>query len=54
VPEGDKGPDVNVSIRYRDGIDHVLPEELRLIEAHLPDLIRSMLEEMGIKEEQRK
>ena len=47
-------PGVDVSIRYRDGIDDVLPEELRLIEAHLPDLIRSMLEEMGIEEERRK
>jgi hypothetical protein len=54
VPEGDKGPGVDVSIRYRDGIDDVLPGELRLIEAHLPELIRSMLEEMEIKKEQRK
>jgi hypothetical protein len=54
VPEGDKGPGFDVSIRYRDGIDDVLPEELRLIEAHLPELIRAMLEEMEIEEEQRK
>lgn len=51
MPEGDKGPGVNVSIRYHDGIDDVMPEELRLIEAHLPELIRSMLDEMGIEEE---
>ena len=54
MPEGDKKTGVDVSIRYRDGIDDVLPEELRLIEAHLPDLIRSMLEEMGLVEERRK
>jgi hypothetical protein len=54
VPEGDKKTGVDVSIRYRDGIDDVLPEEIRLIEAHLPELIRFMLEEMGTKEEQRK
>jgi hypothetical protein len=54
VPEGDKGPGVDVSIRYRDGIDDVLPEELRLIEAHLPDLIRSMLQDLGFEEERRK
>lgn len=54
MPEGDKGPDVDVSIRYRDGIDDVLPEELRLIEAHLPDLIRSMLQDLGLEEERRK
>ncbi len=53
MPEGDKGPGVDVLIRYRDEIDDVLPEELRLIEAHLPDLIRFMLEEMGTKEEKR-
>jgi hypothetical protein len=51
VPEGDKGPGFDVSIRYRDRIDDVLPEELRLIEAHLPDLIRSMLQDLGIEEE---
>jgi hypothetical protein len=51
VPEGDKGPGFDVSIRYHDEIDDVLPEEIRLIEAHLPELIRSMLEEMGIEEE---
>ena len=54
MPEGDKGPGVDVLIRYRDGIDDVLPEELRLIEAHLPDLIRSMLQDLGIEEEKRK
>jgi hypothetical protein len=54
VPEGDKGPGFSVSIRYRDGIDDVLPEELRMMEAHLPELIRSMLEEMEIEKEQRK
>jgi hypothetical protein len=54
VPEGDKEPGFKVSIRYRDGIDDVLPEELRLIEAHLPDLIRSMLQDLGIEEERRK
>jgi len=54
VPEGDKGHGVDISIRYRDGIDDVLPEELRLIEAHLPDLIRSMLQDLGIEEEKRK
>ena len=51
MPEEDKGSGVDVSIQYRDGIDDVLPEELRLIEAHLPELIRAMLEEMGIEEE---
>jgi hypothetical protein len=51
VPEGDNGPGFHISIRYRDGINDVLPEELRLIEAHLPELIRSMQEEMGIEEE---
>jgi hypothetical protein len=54
VPEGEKGPGADVSIRYRDGIDDVLPEEIRLIEAHLPELIRAMLEEMGLVEERRK
>jgi hypothetical protein len=54
VPEGDKGPGVDVSIQFHEGIDDVLPEELRLIEAYLPDLIRSMLEEMGLVEERRK
>ena len=54
MPERDKGPGVDVSIRYRDEIDDVLPEELRLIEAHLPDLIRSMLQDLGIEEEKRK
>ncbi len=54
MPEGDKRPGFHVSIRYRDGIDDVLSEELRLIEAHLPELIRAMLDEMGIEEEQRK
>jgi len=54
VPEGEKGPGVDVSIRYRDGIDDVLPEELRLIEAHLPDLIRSMLQDLGLEEERKK
>jgi hypothetical protein len=54
VPEGDKKTGVDVSIRYHDGIDDVLPEELRLIEAHLPDLIRAMLQDLGIEEEQRK
>ena len=54
MPEGDKGSGVDVSIRYRDGIDDVLPEELRLIEAHLPDLIRSMLQDLGLEEERKK
>ena len=54
MPEGDKGPGVDVSIQFHEGIDDVLPEELRLIEAHLPDLIRSMLEELGLEEERRK
>ena len=54
MPEGDKEPGVDVSIRYRDGIDDVLPEELRLIEAHLPDLIRSMLQDLGLEEERKK
>jgi hypothetical protein len=54
VPEGDKGHSVDVSIQYRDGIDDVLPEELRLIEAHLPDLIRSMLQDLGLEEERKK
>jgi len=53
VPEGDKGPGVDVSIRFHEGIDDVLPEELRLIEAHLPDLIRAMRKEMGLEEERR-
>ncbi len=53
MPEGDKGPGYHVSIRYRDGIDDVLPEEIRLIEAHLPELIRAMLEELGIEEERK-
>lgn len=54
MPEGDKKTGVAISIRYRDGIDDVLPEELRLIEAHLPDLIRSMLQDLRIEEEKRK
>lgn len=54
MPEGDKGPGVDVSIQFHEGIDDVLTEELRLIEAHLPDLIRSMLQDLGIEEERRK
>jgi hypothetical protein len=54
VPEGEKRPGVDVSIRYHEGIDDVLPGELRLIEAHLPELIRSMLQDLGIEEERRK
>ena len=54
MPERDNGPGYHVSIRYRDGIDDVLPEELRLIEAHLPDLIRSMLQDLGLEEERKK
>lgn len=53
MAEGDKGPGVDVSIQYHEGIDDVLPEELRLIEAHLPDLFRSMLQDLGIEEEER-
>jgi len=51
LPEGEKGPGFDVSIQFHEGIEDVLPEELRLIEAHLPDLFRFMLEEMGIGKE---
>jgi hypothetical protein len=46
VPKIDKACPVDVSIRYREGIEEVTPEEISLIEANLPELLKLMAEEM--------
>ncbi len=46
MPERNTACPVNVSIRYREGIEEVTPEEISLIEANLPELLRLMLDEM--------
>ena len=46
MPKIDKACQIDVSIRYREGIEEVTPEEISLIEANLPELLKLMLEEM--------
>jgi hypothetical protein len=46
VPKIDKTCPVDVSIRYREGIGEVTPEEISLIETNLPELLKLMQEEM--------
>lgn len=46
MPKIDKACPVDVSIRYREGIEEVTLEEISLIEANLPELLKLMLEEM--------
>jgi hypothetical protein len=46
VPKIDKACPVDVSIRYREGIEEVTLEEISLIEGNLPELLKLMLEEM--------
>jgi len=52
VPKIDKPCPVDVSIRYREGIEEVTPEEISLIEANLSELLKLIQEEMekeGVK-----
>ncbi len=46
MPKISKACPVNVSIRYRDGIEEVNLEEISLIEANLPELLKLMQEEL--------
>ena len=46
MPKIDKKCPVDVTIRYRDGIEDVTLEEISLIEANLPELLKLMREEM--------
>ena len=51
MPEGDKQPSFDLTIEYREGIEEVSEEELRLIEAQLPELLKLMMEELAAKED---
>jgi len=46
VPKKNKPCPFDVSIRYREGIEEVTPEEISLIEANLPELLKLIQEEM--------
>ena len=47
MPKIDKACQIDVSIRYREGIEEVTPEEISLIEANLPELLKLMQKEMN-------
>ena len=47
MPKIDKACPVDVSIRYREGIEEITPEEISLIEANLPELLKLMQKEMN-------
>ncbi len=46
MPKDDTAFPVDVSIRYREGFEEVTPEEISLIEANLPELLRLIAEEL--------
>lgn len=51
MPNKTKACPVDVTIRYREGIEEVTPEEISLILANLPELLKLMREEMDKKGE---
>ncbi len=44
MPRDDTAFPVDVSIRYREGIEEVTREEISLIAANLPELLRTIAE----------
>jgi hypothetical protein len=54
VPEQKKENGFAVEVHFREGNDELLPEEIDLIGANLPGLLKLMLEEMGKTEGERK
>jgi len=51
VPETDEENGYTVSVQFRDGIGNPQPEEIMLIQSNLPELMKLMMEELGIEEE---
>ena len=51
MPETDEENGYTVSVQFRDGIGNPQPEEIMLIQSNLPELLKLMMEELGIEEE---
>ena len=51
MPEDDNNPSFDLTVEYREGIEDLSEEEVRLIESQLPDLLKLMMEELAEKEE---
>ena len=51
MPKSDKKPSFDLAIQYRERIEEVSEEEFRFIAAHLPELLKLMMEELAEKEE---
>lgn len=50
MPKDPKEPTFDFTIQYREGIEDVSKEEVRLIAVHLPELLKLMMEELADKE----
>lgn len=46
MPESEEGTCFNVSVQFREGIEKISAEEIRLIESNLPELLKLVMEEL--------
>jgi len=53
VPKSDKKPSFDLTIQYRERTEDVSEEEFRLIAAHLPELLKLMMEELSERRNRR-